>query len=37
MQHHYLGDAKILEQILVKNANPEGYKDIVNKVAKGIE
>jgi hypothetical protein len=37
MQHNYSGDAKILEQILLQNVNPTGYKDIVNKVAKGIE
>lgn len=36
MQHNYTGDAKILEQLLLQNVNPVGYKDIVNKVAKGI-
>jgi len=36
MQHNYTGDVKILEQLLMQNVNPVGYKDIVNKVAKGI-
>lgn len=37
MQHNHSGDAKILEQILNQNVNPLGYKQIVNKVTKGIE
>lgn len=37
MQHNYSADAKILEQLLLQNANPTGYKEVVNKVAKDIE
>ena len=37
MQHHFSGDAKILQQLLNHNTNPAGYKQVLDKVAKDIE